>query len=67
VQKKAATALALAPLTLEPVEQWADGARDKALELNQWEQKRFDSASKNVLELVDRLGFDDNKKQFKHP
>ncbi|MDR3004307.1 MAG: DUF4132 domain-containing protein [Acidovorax sp.] len=66
VQKKAATALALAPLTLEPMEQWADGAREQALQLNQWEQKRFDSASKNVLELVDRLGFDDNKKQFKH-
>src|SRR5690606_578903 len=64
VQKKAAGVLALEPLPLAPVEQWAPGEREAALRLNQWQQQRHDKAAKDVLALIDELGFDDRKKYF---
>jgi len=64
VQKKAAAALALEPLPLAAVEQWEPGTREAALRLNQWQQQRHDKAAKDVLALIDELGFDDRKKYF---
>lgn len=64
VQKKAAGVLALEPLPLAPVEQWAPGAREAALKLNQWQQQRHDKAAQDVMVLIDELGFDDRKKYY---
>ena len=64
VQKKAAGVLALEPLQLAPVEQWAPGTRESALKLNQWHQQRHDKAAQDVMVLIDELGFDDRKKYF---
>lgn len=61
VQKKAATALALEPLALAPVEQWGEGERESALRVNSWEAGRHDAARKSVAVLLDELGFDKKK------
>ncbi|GHU45022.1 MolR family transcriptional regulator [Betaproteobacteria bacterium] len=55
-QKKAAAALALAPLDLPPVENWSEGARERALSsLNEWEQQHFADAQKSTETLVNDL------------
>jgi predicted DNA-binding WGR domain protein len=63
VQKKAAGALALEPLTLVPVEQWGEGERESALRMNSWQTGRHDAARKNIDVLLDELGFDKDKKK----
>lgn len=64
VQKKAAGVLALEPLALAPMEQWAPGTRESALKLGQWHQQRHDAAAKDVMVLIDELGFDNRKKYY---
>ncbi|GHU23987.1 MolR family transcriptional regulator [Betaproteobacteria bacterium] len=55
-QKKAVTTLALAPLALPPVENWPEGARERALSsLNEWEQQHFADAQKSTETLVNDL------------
>jgi predicted DNA-binding WGR domain protein len=63
VQKKAAGALALEPLTLAPVEQWGEGERESALRMNSSQTGRHDAARKNIDVLLDELGFDKDKKK----
>ncbi|GHT99941.1 hypothetical protein AGMMS49960_06700 [Betaproteobacteria bacterium] len=55
-QKKAAAALALAPLDLPPVENWPEGARENTLSsLNEWQQKDYDGTQKSAEMLVNDL------------
>lgn len=61
VQKKAAGVLALEPLALAPVEQWAPGTREAALGLSRWEQQKLDSARTNEDALLDMLGLELNR------
>lgn len=60
VQKKTQAAMALSPLALPPVVQWADGERETALEINAWEKARHDKARANVSDLLDLMGFEKN-------
>jgi predicted DNA-binding WGR domain protein len=63
VQKQAAGVLAIAPLTLAPVEQWDTGVREKCLNVNSHYRARYDSALRDAMAMASGLGFDnDNKK-----
>ena len=64
VQKKAAGVLALEPMAVTPVEQWAEGKRESALRLNSWQTGRHDAASKNIGTLLDELGFDKGRQSL---
>ncbi|RSZ45749.1 MULTISPECIES: DUF4132 domain-containing protein [unclassified Variovorax] len=61
VQKKAAGALVLEPLALQPVERWDEAARANALSTNTWQKSRHSSAQQDVRVLLEELGFDRSK------
>jgi len=61
--RKTAAVLAIEPLPLAPVEEWAPGEREEAQRLNSWQLSRFAKAAQDVAEMVDLLGFDTTKKK----
>lgn len=60
VVKKKQDALVLMPLPLLPVEQWEEGARERALALSPWHRHRFEKARAHPSQLLDSMGFDVN-------
>lgn len=67
VQKKAAAVLALEPLALAPVEQWAPGAREEAQRPGtSWQVNRFATARTDVQVMLKELGFESKASKLAH-
>ena len=65
VQKKAAGVFTLEPLALEPVEQWAPGARDAVRQsVTSWQAQRYATARADVQVLLKELGFEAKAKKM---
>ncbi|KWK98232.1 polymerase [Burkholderia ubonensis] len=62
-QKKTA-ALTLEPLELAAIECWDEAKRNQAKTPDQWEAKRLAAAAKDMMALIDGLGFDASKKYY---
>lgn len=65
VQKKAAGTLALEPLALAPVEQWAPGAREEAQRpASSWQLNRYATARNDAEVMLKELGFESKARKL---